>query len=80
MIKRLYVFAENPEIAFQYMKALGFIPHQYIIVHSVEDVLAVNAGYEEIRTVGDYWKNSDVSFAYDVLIWQIRRKEACLPL
>jgi len=74
MIKRLYVFAENSEIAFQYMKALGFVPHQYVIVHRVEDVLAVDAEYDQIRAVGEYWKNQDVSFAYDELMYQIKRK------
>ena len=74
MIKKLYVFAENSEIAFQYMKALNYVPHQYIIVRSVEDVLAVDAEYDQIRAVGDYWKNQDVSFAYDEMIYRIKRK------
>jgi len=77
MNKRLYVFAENSEIAFQYMKALNYSPVQYRIIRGVEDVLCVDAEYDQIRTVGDYWKNKEVSFAYDELLFKIKRKNMC---
>jgi len=80
MIKRLYIFAERADMAFEYMREQHYTPDQYRIVMRVEDVLGIDAEYDQIRTVGNYWNNPQVSFAYDEMMWRIKRKrDACSP-
>jgi hypothetical protein len=73
-VDKLFIFARTFEEAVNYVRLEKLLAWDYCIVRDYSSTFGVKIEPDQVVVIGEYYKNPEVSLAYDIAVDQMKTR------